>query len=89
MSEHRRRIVPRTELLSHLPEDPLILAAYAKTLSHKGALVPASYSRARELAERALKLAPDLPEAHQALGLVLLAGNDNEAAARAAMQAAE
>jgi tetratricopeptide (TPR) repeat protein len=77
------------ELLAHLPEDPLILAAYAKTLSHKGALVPASHSRARELAERALKLAPDLPEAHQALALVLLAGNDNEAAARAAMQAAE
>jgi serine/threonine-protein kinase len=77
------------ELLAASPDDPLVLAGYASALTRRGGLVPGSHSKSREAAERALLLAPDLPEAHLAVALVLFTANAHEGAARAAIHAAE
>jgi serine/threonine protein kinase/tetratricopeptide (TPR) repeat protein len=73
------------------PGDPYAYAGLARgyvTLGHSPAATPDSWARARAAAERALTLAPDLAEAHAAMGQVKLYYEWDWAAAEQAFQRA-
>ncbi|MEO8553906.1 MAG: protein kinase, partial [Kofleriaceae bacterium] len=71
------------EILDEAPDDPLILASYARALIPRGLLEPGAIARAQVIAERAIALAPELAEAQLAVGLRLFIGNDVVGAIRA------
>jgi tetratricopeptide (TPR) repeat protein len=66
------------------PSFALALARYSQLQSwlvHVGDRTPERLDQARSLAERALQLQPDLPEAHLALGFSYYYGDNNYDAA--------
>src|SRR5437773_158520 len=66
------------------PNFALAIARYSQLeswLLHEGDRAPERRDKARTLAERALQLQPDLPEAHLALGFSYYYGNNNYDAA--------
>lgn len=75
------------EAAARAPEDPLVLSAYAVALSrlrdwHLDVMV-----EARAVIQRALRLAPEMPEVQAALGAVLFNANENAGAASALVSA--
>jgi eukaryotic-like serine/threonine-protein kinase len=79
-----------TKALERAPDDPVVLAGYAKAcvrLFMFGSGGDASAELARDAAERAVRIAPGLPEPHVALGLFELAVGHSEEGARAVMRA--
>src|SRR5216117_2700584 len=74
------------------PNFALAIARYSQLeswLLHEGDRAPERRDKARTLAERALQLQPDLPEAHLALGFSYYYGDNNYDAALNEFQAAQ
>jgi serine/threonine-protein kinase len=84
-SEHQRRAIELFEqALAIAPEDPLLMAGSAMALARLSFFTgDHSIPRARQVAERAVLLAPHLGEAHLALGSVLFQVGEAAGAAKA------
>ena len=67
------------------PKSPMLLVGYAMCVT-RGAPDPLRIDRAQRAAEEAIRLAPDLADAHAALAQMLFAANDNLGAARSVVQ---
>jgi serine/threonine-protein kinase len=87
--EHQRRAVGLFEQAAAIaPDDPMILSGMAMALSRLSFFAGSSEkARARQAAERAVAVAPDLSESHLALGSVLLQLSEPKAAIRELRQA--
>lgn len=84
-----RTVTALAEAARRAPDDPLVLATYAVALSRlvHSALVPDEMEEAHAVIQRALALAPEMPEVQAALGTVLFNANENAGAARAFVSA--
>jgi len=76
-------------ILEREPDDPLILASYARALIRRAIRLPGTHATAQATAERALASGPEVPEAHLSVALCLFIGNDNEGAIRAMVRGLE
>lgn len=76
-------------ILDQQPDDPLILACYSRALTRRAIRQEGALATAQATAERALALAPELADAHLAVGLRLFIGNDGEGAIRAIVRGLE
>jgi eukaryotic-like serine/threonine-protein kinase len=71
------------------PDHPLLLAALATSLARQSFFDEALIESAREAGERAVRLAPDLADAHFARGTILIQDSDAEGAMAALLQSLE
>ncbi len=73
----------------HAPSDPLIMAGYAAALARQfGTATPADHNdSAKQIAEEAVRIAPQLAEAHLALALVKLHDTDPAGVAASVVRA--
>jgi tetratricopeptide (TPR) repeat protein/predicted Ser/Thr protein kinase len=75
--------------LQHLPNDPLLLSALASARARQCFFSEGFMGEARETSELAVRLAPDLPEAHVARAIVLSQDGEPVEAVRALLCAVE
>ncbi len=73
--------------LERAPNDPRILAGYAMARARLWKPDPRASEMARRAAERAVELAPELPESHVALAVVRYQGGDESGAIKPARHA--
>ncbi|MEO6419738.1 MAG: protein kinase, partial [Polyangiaceae bacterium] len=81
----KRSIELFSEALARVPNDPVILSAYAMAqlrMFSYGVDADVGATIARQAAEKARSVAPNLPEPHLALATIALAVGDQEGAAR-------
>jgi tetratricopeptide (TPR) repeat protein len=77
------------EALVHAPSHPLLISALASACARQGFFTEGHMERARETAELAVRLAPDLAEAHVAKATAHLQDADLEGAVVALLRAVE